>query len=369
MARLGHHQYVAYLPDMPEYAALDSPNLRVVLTPRSGNLMTRGWWLNRTVGKICREESADVLLCLGNFAPHFPPIPTVIRLQNAYYVYRDPMACRGLTLREMLIVEYGREHFRHLAGNVSVVVQTEVMRRRLLSQARISPSRVIVIPDRGMSFPATPERGGNKNRPSPFTFLTVAVCSPNKNLEVLLEAVKRLRTLTKRPFRCLLTIGPHQHPTARELLARIEREAVADLLVNFGPLPPERLPEVYGSADAFLLPTLLESFCRPYDEAMHFGLPILTSDRDFARERCQDAAIYFDPLDAASVAGAMANVMEDSVLRQRLVESGRRILARAPTWDEIAARFVEVLERTARGELLKDFESELPHESNPVRVA
>jgi ubiquinone/menaquinone biosynthesis C-methylase UbiE len=83
---------------------------------------------------------------------------------------------------------------------------------------------------------------------------------------------------------------------------------------------------------------------------MHFDLPILTSDRDFARERCQGAAIYFDPLDAASVAGAMARVMEDADLRNNLVENGRSILAQAPTWDEIAARFVEVLERTARGE-------------------
>jgi ubiquinone/menaquinone biosynthesis C-methylase UbiE len=45
----------------------------------------------------------------------------------------------------------------------------------------------------------------------------------------------------------------------------------------------------------------------------------------------------------------MASVMEDADLRQGLAENGRRILAQIPTWDEIAARFVEVLERTARG--------------------
>ncbi len=99
-----------------------------------------------------------------------------------------------------------------------------------------------------------------------------------------------------------------------------------------------------------IFPTLLESFSRTYLEALYFGLPILTSDRDFARQLCQNAAIYFDPLNAESVAGAMARVMEDADLRQRLVENGQRILAKTPTWDEIAARFVEVLERTAGGE-------------------
>ena len=42
MANQGRHQYVALLPDIPEYKALDSPNLRVVLsagpvTSSSGN--------------------------------------------------------------------------------------------------------------------------------------------------------------------------------------------------------------------------------------------------------------------------------------------------------------------------------------------
>jgi glycosyltransferase involved in cell wall biosynthesis len=179
----------------------------------------------------------------------------------------------------------------------------------------------------------------------------VAVYFANKNLEVLVEAVKRLRSLAKRPFRCLLTINPDQHPAARKLLAGIEHEKVGDILVNVGFQPPERLAAFYRSADAFILPTLLESFGRPYVEAMHFDLPILTSDRDFARERCQDAALYFDPLDPDNIASAMARVMEDANLRQCLVAKGRRVLAQALTWDEIAVRFVEVLERTAQGQL------------------
>jgi glycosyltransferase involved in cell wall biosynthesis len=95
----------------------------------------------------------------------------------------------------------------------------------------------------------------------------------------------------------------------------------------------------------------METFSFTYDEAMHFDLPILTSDRDFARERCQDAAVYFNPLDADSVAQAMGRVMEDADLRRRLAENGKRLLARAPSWDDVARRFVQVLERVAKGQL------------------
>ena len=370
LAKHGRHEYVALLTDLPECAALKLPNLRVVLRPKCRNLVLREWRLNVSLPKLCREERADALLCLGSFVPHYPPVPTAVFLHNPYCVYRDAFAYRGFTLRDWLILKYGWHQFRHLDGNVSVVVQSEVMKARLISRFPIPSSRVFVIPDRGASPGGLAGSCPNSrvDEGGPFTFLCVAVYSPNKNLEVLVEAVKRLRSLARRPFQCLLTINPDQHPAARKLLSKIENEKAGDILVNIGFQPPDRLVAFYKSAGAFISPTLLESFGRPYVEAMQFGLPILTSDRDFAHERCRNAAVYFDPLDAASVARAMATVMEDFALRQMLTENGRRILAQAPTWDEIAARFVEVLERTAQGELAKHSEPESQLKNNYALV-
>jgi glycosyltransferase involved in cell wall biosynthesis len=135
------------------------------------------------------------------------------------------------------------------------------------------------------------------------------------------------------------------------LLAKLQASECKSRVKNIGPVSSANLPEVYRNADALIHPTLLESYSRTYLEAMHFGLPILTSDRDFARHLCGEAALYFDPLDAASVARAMADIMEDQYLYCRLVEKGRRIVQRAPRWNEITARFVEILERAARHEL------------------
>lgn len=120
-----------------------------------------------------------------------------------------------------------------------------------------------------------------------------------------------------------------------------------DVLVNVGPVPRAGLSQVFAQADACLLPTLLETVGFTYDEAMQFGLPILTSDRDFARERCGNAATYFDPLSPDRVAAAMSNIMADDGLRARLVENGRNLLRRAPAWEETVAQFVSILERVA----------------------
>jgi glycosyltransferase involved in cell wall biosynthesis len=353
IARQGRHQYTVLLSDLSEYGRVAAPNLKVITLPSNTrtNLILRDWWLNKTVHDICREERADALLCLGNLAPHTPHVPTVLFLQNAFYVYNDRFVSKGLSLRNKLIRAYARFQFRHLAKNVTVIVETEVMKQRLTSLFPVPASNVVVVPDCGpsLSMDCGSSNGAKRDASETFTFLCVAVYYPHKNLEVLVEAVKILRTLTTRPFRCLITVDPKQNTFSGKFLARIKHENLERSLVNIGYVPHERLPEVYASADAFILPTLLESFGRPYGEAMQYELPILTSDLDFAHERCQDAAIYFDPMDAGSVARAMAAMMEDGNLRSKLVENGRRLLHQMPTWDDVAAQFVEVLERAAKG--------------------
>ncbi len=349
LANHASHEFVVLVSDLPEYAALGRTNLELIVWPKPRSLLGRHLFLNHTMHNICAQQGGHALLCLGNFAPRKPPCHTVVLLQNAYMVYREPVAEARLTLRERLTVAYGRNAYRRLSPWVRVVAQTEVIRQRLLSRYNLDPRRVSVIPNRcllpedseGNPPPRTPMR--------PFTFLCLGRYYAHKNLEILPEAVKRLPAYTSRPAQCITTISGDQHPGAGKLLRRMARENLEQVLVNTPPVPSARLEEVYRSADALILPTLLESFTRTYLEAMHFGLPILTSDRDFAHNLCQDAALYFDPLDADSVAKSMARIMEDGELRLRLTSNGKRLLKQSPTWDEIAAQFVAVLERAATG--------------------
>jgi glycosyltransferase involved in cell wall biosynthesis len=77
----------------------------------------------------------------------------------------------------------------------------------------------------------------------------------------------------------------------------------------------------------------------------------------------------FDPVDADSVARAMAATMEDENLRSRLVEKSRGIVQQILSWEEFAARFVEVLERTARGELASPDQSGVRRPNGHPRIA
>jgi glycosyltransferase involved in cell wall biosynthesis len=351
------HQFIPLLPNLPEYGNVSRRNLKPV-SYRSASLFRRYVVLNRDIPKICLQERADALLCLSNFPPRRLPCPAVVLLHNAYIAYRDPIAERRLTLRERLLIAYGRRAFQRLAPQVGIIVQTRVIRDRLLSVYNLDHRRVNIVSN-SHSLPIDTDANLGRLTFGPtqtFNFLCLTRYYAHKNIEILVEAVNRLTASTGRAVKCIITISAKQHPGARKLLKRIAREGLEHVLVNIGPVPHGRLAEVYRSDDALVLPTLLESFTRTYLEAMYLGVPILTSDRDFAHQVCQDAAVYFDPLDADSVANAMARVMDDVKLRHQLVSDGKNLVKQSPSWDEIAARIISVLECAARGFPLEPLE-------------
>jgi glycosyltransferase involved in cell wall biosynthesis len=346
------HDFTLILPRIPEYAAITGPNLSVLGIPRSRSLLRREVLLNRYVPKLCRDKRADALLCMGSFIPRRLPCPTAVFLQFPPVVYREPAVEGSLTLRDRLIVAYGRSLYRRMPRKVLVIVQIEAIKRRLVSLYGIDPERIVVIPSTMPTFlPGRHHSSPSRGPREPFLFVCFARYYPHKNIEILFDALRRLPRYTARPARCLINISAHQGPGARKFLRKTAQAGERSNITCIEPVGREELPGLYQSGDAYIFPTLMETFSMTYDEAMHFSLPILTSDRDFAKERCGDAAVYFDPLDADSVAKAMARVMEDEQLCRRLVENGQRILAKAPSWDDIAGRFVDVLEHVARGQL------------------
>ena len=375
------HNVLAVVADLEEFRALRRPNLQLVLRRKPKSLVRRHLYLQRTIPRLCAETHADALLCLGNFGPSRPDLPTVVLLHNAHYVSKGTAAGTWATLRERMIARYARRYLRRLPQQVSLVVQTELMRTLAMASCGVSGQRITVIPDSdglatvpgpGQEESSTgvrnvptkhagPARSTSRRPgPKPFTFLCLACYYPHKNLEILPAAMKRLRAYTSRPARCLLTLDSSQHPGARRLLLSIRGEGMQHALINIGALDGNAVMNAYRSADAFILPTLSESFGRTYLEAMRFNLPILTSDRGFAREVCRDAALYFDPENAESVAQCMARIMNDGELRDRLAASRQRIVI--PSWEQVASRFLEVLERAAL-----EREAHLPDRSPRLR--
>jgi glycosyltransferase involved in cell wall biosynthesis len=77
---------------------------------------------------------------------------------------------------------------------------------------------------------------------------------------------------------------------------------------------------------------------------MASGLPILASDIPVCREICGEAAIYFDPFDEKSLAQAIVHLAEDTTLRKRLSDAGRRRAVSQFNWTDHVRRLVTLIE-------------------------
>lgn len=163
------------------------------------------------------------------------------------------------------------------------------------------------------------------------------------------NTMARVRRLGLTPGRYLLAVGSRKASKNLGLLGRA-LELLPDLSLPVAvagsgdmgifkgaqPLPHSlRLlgfvadPELYAlyrHAAWFILPSLYEGFGLPAVEAMANGCPVLAARAAAMPEVCGDAALYFDPQDATSLAGLLRQVSRDPGLRARQVALGARRL-------------------------------------------
>jgi glycosyltransferase involved in cell wall biosynthesis len=120
-------------------------------------------------------------------------------------------------------------------------------------------------------------------RPEALLIGTVGMCRPEKNQEVLLTALRRLRVARVDAHLVIAGDGP-----LREQLRRRAQELeVADRVHFLGAV--EDVRPVLGALDIFVLPSVaVESFSNAALEAMAMGRPVILSDIGGAREMIQD---------------------------------------------------------------------------------
>ena len=84
----------------------------------------------------------------------------------------------------------------------------------------------------------------------------------------------------------------------------------------------EKLAKYYQSATAFVFPSLYEGFGLPLLEAMSAGCPVICSNTSSFPEVARDAALYFDPIHVDAITFALDRFLNDSSLKDRLVQKG-----------------------------------------------
>jgi glycosyltransferase involved in cell wall biosynthesis len=356
------YDFLALVPEGQDYrGACEEAGIESqVFARRPGYAFWRIWFDQVGVQRLAQGWGADVLFTLGNLGPIWPRLPHVLLFQNAYYIYPWSEVRPFLSCSEALAVRLQRLLFGLSLRRVSAVAaQTGVAAARLREVFDVTRTHVAVLPnaiDMGVESTAKADDSklaGLRDRAGGrLVALTLARYYPHKNLELVIRTARRLREYGDDRLVFYITVDERQHPGAARLVKEIERDQLEDWVVNLGPILADGLPLVYQAADILFFPTLLESFSGTYLEAMHHRLPIVTSDRDFARECCGDAALYLDPHDVEAAVSALQCLAGNPELRERLGAAGRvRLKAMARRWSEIAEQAATLLDRAAAGRL------------------
>jgi glycosyltransferase involved in cell wall biosynthesis len=177
-------------------------------------------------------------------------------------------------------------------------------------------------------------------------FLYVGRFSPEKNVELLLEAFAVFRRQCATPWALLLVGGGHGEQPLRE---RIAQRRIPD--VHFaGFHEGANLLRYYVASDVFVLPSISEPWGLVVDEAMACGLPVLVSTAcgcypDIVQPGIN--GLVFDPNDQPSLVRQMLELAGSSSRREAMGRASATII-RPRTPANSAGVFLTALERLAQ---------------------
>jgi len=177
-----------------------------------------------------------------------------------------------------------------------------------------------------------------------FMLLLIGNDWRNKGVMVILEAMERLHNL---PIQLLL-VG-RENPT--EYQAIVKKHHLADRVHFLSPRPDVGF--YYAAADAYVGPSLEDTFAQPPAEAMACGLPVVVSSANGTSEIITDGVdglILKDPTDSTALAAMIRRLYEDAEFRATMGKKAAETTQQY-TWErngeELLKIFQEVLRRKA----------------------
>lgn len=351
----GGLEIIVYVPPNVGYEELGRDHIEVQPIP---SVLDRSWlspvvdqiWLPRAVKKY----SPDVVFNLGNMAIPVSE-PQLVVLMWPYAIYPESEVWSRMSVRDWIQRRVRRNYFEWNVRHAAVVAtQTERARDRFRKLFEFE-GEVVVVPcavsfefDSGVDIDWG-ERLGVRKHAGEKVLLCLSRYYPHKNFEILLSVARKVKS-DGLSFRIITTVEAGQHPGAERFLRVIEEEGLEEVIWNVGQVPREAVRSLYDSVDGLILPTLLESFSQTYIEAMHVGVPVFTSDLDFARTVCQDSAYYFDPNDASRILEVLKAGYADGERLARKLERGREIAKQNPSWHEVTEEYLGILRNLYGGE-------------------
>lgn len=154
------------------------------------------------------------------------------------------------------------------------------------------------------------------NITKPF-IVSVGRLEEKKNTVGIIEAFNNLQNSNLK----LVLIGKPGYGYEK-VQAAIEKSPNQENIIIPGWVSRSDLPGIMSLAEVFVFPSFYEGFGLPVLEAFACGLPVVASEGYCLEEVGGQACLYVDPKDVTSITKSIEKVLNDTVLKQKMVTCG-----------------------------------------------
>jgi glycosyltransferase involved in cell wall biosynthesis len=315
--------------------------------------LRRHWIEQVLLPRRARKDRIDVLLATANIIPYHAAVPRVVLFQNAT-PYCEGQGFRDVPLASWLRVRALRRFIEASARHAErVICISRFFRDVLVERTGMAPDRAEVVYAGRTTAPVEEEAVrrvlDHLSVDGPY-LLMVSHLYPYKHVIELMEGFAAASRESGTDG-CRLVIAGAGHDPAymegvRAAHARLDSPAARILLA--GEVPGDDIRPLLRGALGFVFSSICENLPQSLLEALDMGLPIASSDHGVMPEVCGDAALYFEPRDPDSVAGALRRLMTEPGLRQDLGARARAQAQRFPRRPESTRAILGILEEAAR---------------------
>jgi glycosyltransferase involved in cell wall biosynthesis len=289
-------------------------------------------------GRLFASLPADTLLVIDGLAlaalsDRLGEFTDVLRLVALVH---HPVALEtGLTMTQQQRL---RDRETRALAHIRRVIVTSAATAHLLPDYGVTPDRLVVVPPGTDPAPLASGSGGGT-----LNLFCAATLTPRKGHAVLFEA---LATLTNRAWTLDCAGSLARDPmTVAALRRQLAVLGLSERVRLLGELDDAGLTTGYDRADVFVLPSWFEGYGMVLAEALARGLPVISTQAGAIPDTVPPTAgLLVPPGDSQALRVALAWILDDRDLRERLAAGARAIRETLPDWHAAGTAFAVALQ-------------------------